>query len=54
MCQKQLAVIGGIGIGPVVIGLPMTDARAALLVEPGLNGLEQSYVRGSGRYDRDV
>jgi hypothetical protein len=37
-----------------VIGLPMTDARAALLVEPGLNGLEQSYVRGSGRYDRDV
>jgi len=53
MSQKQLAIIGGIGTGPVVIGLPMTDVRAAL-VEPGLNGLEQSYVRGSGRYDKDV
>jgi hypothetical protein len=34
MSQKQLAIIGGIGIGPVVIELPMTDVRAAL-VEPG-------------------
>jgi hypothetical protein len=30
MSQKQLAIIGGIGIGPVMIGLPMADVRAAL------------------------
>jgi hypothetical protein len=30
MSQQQLAIVGGIGIGPVMIGLPMADVRATL------------------------